>query len=99
MNEPCKRNACQCDHAEPCVQGWIFYTNRVVTQRVVRGKSYESVREYDSVRPCPTCDAERAQIIDTSKSSEEVSRRLQQRSQFKVAENYDIADAGRTRTL
>ena len=99
MNEPCKFQNCNCFHISPCEQGWIFYIHKETTQRTVKGVVYELTREYDSVRPCPTCDPERAQIFESSKSSEELAQRLQQRSQFKVAENYDKLQASKTRTL
>jgi uncharacterized Zn finger protein (UPF0148 family) len=54
---------------------------------------------YDGVQFCPTCDPERAHIQATSTSSEEMAERLRNRSQFKVAENYDNQEASKTRTL
>lgn len=99
MNEPCKKINCQCDHSDPCTQGWVFIRYTDTLKRVVRGVIYETTKEYDGVRPCPTCDPERAQIVDTSKTSEELTHKLQQRSQFKVAENYDKSEASKTRTL
>ena len=99
MNEPCLKSNCQCNHLSPCEQGWIFFRYRNVIERNVKGVVYKTENEYDGTRPCPTCDPERAQIFDSSKTPEELAQRLRERSHFKITETCDKNDASRTRTL
>jgi hypothetical protein len=94
----CLRPVCSCNHTD-CDRGWIFFRYKVVEERRWKGVSKMVEKEYDGTRPCPTCDPERAQIFDSSKSPEELAQRLRERSDFKVIENYDKADERRTRTL
>ncbi len=94
----CWKSACACNHRE-CDMGWIFFRYKVVEEKRANGVSRMVETEYDGTRPCPTCDPERAQIFDSSKSPEELAQRLRERSDFKVIENYDKADERRTRTL
>jgi hypothetical protein len=94
----CWREVCPCSH-ETCDYGWIAVRYKVIEEKRTKGVSNMIENEYDGVRPCPTCDPERAQIFESSKTSDELTQRLRQRSQFKVVENYDNSEASKTRTL
>lgn len=101
LDEPamkCPRDVCPCNHSG-CEMGWINFKYKVVQEKRANGVSTMVETEYDGTRPCPTCDPERAQIFESSKTSEELAQRLRQRSHFKVVENYDTAEASKTRTL
>lgn len=94
----CWKSVCACNHVD-CDMGWINFRYKVVEEKRANYVSTIIETEYNGTRPCPTCDPERAQIFDTSKSPEELAQRLRERSEFKVIENYDKADERRTRTL
>ena len=96
--EKCWRNNCICSH-EVCERGWVEVRFKVVQEKRFKNEIKFIESEYDGVKPCETCDPERAQLFASSTSSAELTTKLQQRSQFKVAENYDIAEASKTRTL
>jgi len=99
MDRKCNRISCQCTHTNGCVKGFlqVRYVDR---KKIMRdGVLTEIETWYDGVQFCPTCDPERAHIQATSTSSEEMAERLRNRSQFKVAENYDNQEASKTRTL
>ena len=96
----CPKEVCACNHLDPCEAGWVRVTQTEIQVRTLRDGSTKEIEQvYDSYTFCPTCDPERAHILATSKTSEERTRRLANRSQFKVAENYDRENASRTRTL
>jgi len=94
----CYRVNCVCSHKD-CEAGWIHERYIYQEEKRSNGQSNIVETEYDGVRPCPTCDPERAQIFATSKSSDELATRLRARSHFKVVENYDNQEATKTRTL
>jgi hypothetical protein len=94
----CYRVNCVCTHKE-CDAGWITESFIYQEEKRANGQSNMVSTEYAGVRPCPTCDPERAQIFATSKSPDELAIRLRARSHFKVAENYDNQEATKTRTL
>ena len=94
----CWRDVCACSH-ETCEYGWLNFRYKVIEEKRANGVSKMIETEYDGSSPCPTCDPERAQIFESSKTPEELAQRLRQRSQFKIVENYDISEASKTRTL
>ena len=90
MKEPCTK----------CVNGFISLEYKSVTTKKTREGNVINIENvYDGVAFCPTCEPERAQIQQSSKSNEEYWQRLRTRSQYKVAENYDLNEASKTRTL
>ena len=100
MTSSCNRSNCNCSHTFPCEQGWVYLTQTVKEVRTLRdGTTTEIEKVYDSVTFCPTCDPERAQILANATTPEQRDERLRSRSHFKVAENYDIQEKSRTRTL
>jgi hypothetical protein len=96
----CKKEFCPCDHTDPCDAGWIPVTQVEIVLKTLRDGTTKQIEQvYNSFTFCPTCDPERAHIVATSNSPEERNKRLASRSKYKVAENYDIENASRTRTL
>lgn len=96
----CKKINCLCSHTFPCEQGWIYLTETIIEIRNLRdGTKKEIEKVYNSVTFCPTCDPERAQILDTATTSDQRDEQLRSRSHFKVGENYDKQEQSRTRTL
>lgn len=53
----------------------------------------------EGVRPCPTCDPERANIFATAKNSRELHERLSARSTHNRKLAYEEAENSKTRTL
>ena len=84
----CKKIICNCTHTNGCVGGFIETRYRVVDTFIRNGEKVSIEKWYDGVRFCPTCDPERAYIQDTSKSSEELAERLQNRSTIKQTQTY-----------
>lgn len=80
--------------------GWIEfrYVNR--EERLQRdGTTVFTEREYDGVRPCPTCDPERAQIFENSANRDELQRRLMECSSHKKVDAVVEAERKKTRIL
>ena len=97
---PCKRANCLCEHKEPCAAGWITLRYKSIEEKKQRDGTVISIeREYDGVRPCPTCDPERAHVFDTSASDAELQERLKARSNLNRTAIQDNYEASRTRTL
>lgn len=95
----CKREGCLCEHTD-CDNGYIFTTYVTKTENKARdGKVIVVEKEYEGVLFCPQCDPERAHIQNTSSSSEEMARRLNERSPIKRAEIYEKQEANKTRIL
>ena len=95
----CKREGCKCSHAD-CDNGYIFTTYVTKTERKARnGEKIVVENEYEGVLFCPDCDPERAHIQSTSLSTEEMARRLNERSPIKRAEIYEKQEASKTRIL
>jgi guanylate kinase len=95
----CKREGCQCSHTD-CDNGYIFTTYVTKTERKARnGEKIVVENEYEGVLFCPDCDPERAHIQSTSSSTEEMARRLNERSPHKRAEIYEKQEASKTRIL
>ena len=95
----CKREGCKCEHIE-CDNGYIFTT--YVTKKENKARNGEIIvveMEYEGVLFCPQCDPQRAHIQSTSSSSEEMARRLNERSPIKRAEIYEKQEASKTRIL
>lgn len=101
MNENhCRRLSCICTHTDDCERGWIFVRYPVTTRhRDKEGTWHEKVRWYDGVRPCRTCDPERAAIFEAAKSSEELGEMLQNRSTYNRQKAYEEQEQNKTRTL
>lgn len=99
MDNHCMRNACKCKHVD-CVKGFIFTTYVTTKETRTREGEIKTIEtEYEGVLFCPTCDPERASIQRTSASPEEMRERLNNRSHFKVIENFEKEEASKTRTL
>ena len=81
---PCSMAGCRCTHREPCDRGWI----EVWQDDKLKG-----------VKPCPTCDPERAEIIMFSDSRIDMMRKLQDRSRSARRDAYEREEGERTRTL
>jgi guanylate kinase len=95
----CKREGCKCSHTD-CDNGYVFTTYVTKTERKARnGDKIVVESEYEGVLFCPDCDPERAHIQSTSSSSEEMARRLNERSPIKRAEIYEKQEASKTRIL
>lgn len=95
----CGRINCVCTHTEGCVKGFI-HTRYVDRKELIRNGEKKVVETwYDGVLFCPTCDPERAHIQNTSRSSEEMTQRLRERSSLKSSDYYDKEEASKTRTL
>jgi guanylate kinase len=95
----CKREGCKCSHTD-CDNGYIFTTYVTKTERKARnGEKIVVENEYEGVLFCPDCDPERAHIQSTSSSTEEMARRLNERSPIKRAEIYEKQEASKTRIL
>jgi guanylate kinase len=95
----CKREGCKCSHTD-CDNGYVFTTYVTKTERKARnGEKIVVETEYEGVLFCPDCDPERAHIQSTSSSSEEMARRLNERSPIKRAEIYEKQEASKTRIL
>lgn len=83
-----------------CDFGWIEYTYVIVEERTQRdGTRTSHQKEYSGVRPCPTCDPERAQIFENSESREELQRRLMERSSHKKVDAVIQQERNKTRIL
>jgi hypothetical protein len=97
--EHCGRINCICTHTNGCVKGFI--DTRYVDKKELIRKGEKIVVEtwYDGVLFCPTCDPERAYIQNTSRTSEEMTQRLRERSSFKQEETYKNNESSKTRTL
>ena len=95
----CGKVNCICTHKDGCVKGFIH--TRYADKRYINTPDGQKVVEtwYDGVLFCPTCDPERAHIQKTSRSSEELNQRLQERSSLKSNDHYDKEEASKTRTL
>lgn len=99
MFEHCGRINCICTHTGGCVKGFID-TRYVDRKEVIRNGEKKVVETwYDGVLFCPTCDPERAYIQNTSRTSEEMAKRLRERSSFKQEETYKNNESSKTRTL
>ena len=95
----CKNPECRCEHID-CDNGYIFTTYVSKTENKARnGEKIVVETEYEGVLFCPDCDPERAHIQSTSSSSEEMARRLNERSPIKRAEIYEKQEASKTRIL
>lgn len=96
---PCNRENCLCEHKD-CSVGWVEFRYKKIDEYKGRDGTV-SIKEtwYDAVRPCPTCDPERAHIFETSKSEKELQERLKERSAFLKTANQTDYEASRTRTL
>lgn len=95
----CGRINCVCTHTDGCVKGFI-YTRYVDRKELIKNGEKKVVETwYDGVLFCPTCDPERAHIQNTSRSSEEMTQRLRERSSLKSSDYYDKEEASKTRTL
>jgi guanylate kinase len=95
----CNREGCLCEHTD-CDNGYIFTTYVTKTERKARnGEEIVVETEYEGVLFCPQCDPQRAHIQSTSSSSEEMARRLNERSPIKRAEIYEKQEASKTRIL
>lgn len=95
----CGRVNCRCTHTEGCEKGYIWVRYLVKEEKNRKGEKIVVETWYDGVQFCSVCDPERAHIQKTSKSSEELSYRLGQRSKYKHAENYEQTESEKTRTL
>ena len=96
----CGRVNCRCTHDQGCVKGWIW---SVVKDRTVTkskdGVDNVVVTERDVVRPCATCDPERARIFQEVSSTWELGERLRARSNHNRQKEYDGSEQSKTRTL
>lgn len=100
MSISCGRANCLCEHKEPCSAGWIYHRYKVIDERNGRdGTIYTVETWYDGVRPCPTCDPERAHIFATSATKSELQERLKARSSMNHKAQQEDYEASRTRTL
>jgi len=95
----CGRTNCICTHNNGCEKGFIW--TRYADKKYIQTKEGQKVVEtwYEGVLFCPTCDPERAYIQKTSRSSEEMTQRLRERSSLKSSDYYDKEEASKTRTL
>jgi hypothetical protein len=95
----CGKVNCICTHNNGCEKGFIH--TRYSDKRYINTPDGQKVVEtwYDGVLFCPTCDPERAYIQKTSRSSEEMTQRLRERSSLKSNDYYDKEEASKTRTL
>lgn len=99
MANACKSPTCRCEHID-CDYGYIYVT--YVTEDIKKARNGEEIvvkNEYEGVKFCPQCDPQRAHIQSTSSSSEEMARRLNERSPIKRAEIYEKQEASKTRIL
>ena len=99
MSGKCFKDTCYCTHEAPCERGWIWIEEYVENKKVVKGNTIITSTKHTAVKPCPTCDPERSEIFRTSRSPEELHRRLQERSTFKRESAYESRESDRTRTL
>lgn len=81
---PCPRMGCRCTHLEPCDRGWV---------------TVEQDEKVKGVRPCPTCDPERAHLFANARSRTELQQQLQGRSRSARRDAYEREEGERTRTL
>lgn len=96
----CKRVNCICTHDGECEYGWIHFRYPETTRRIDRNGVWQSsVKWYDAVRPCPTCDPERASIFAKAKSTKELHQALQSRSTAQRQAAYQEQEFNKTRTL
>ena len=95
----CWKDTCFCTHESPCESGWIWIKETHKTKKNVKGKVIIIATENEAVIPCPTCDPERSEIFRTSRNTEELYRRLQERSSIKREAAYESREMDRTRTL
>lgn len=101
MNEPrCPRPNCICTHDGECEYGWINFRYPETTRRQDKqGVWHKTVKWYDAVRPCPTCDPERAVIFEKARTSRELQHLLQSRSVAQRQAAYQEQEFNKTRTL
>lgn len=95
----CYKTGCICTHTAPCEHGWIwvvYYEDKVTKHN---GQTKVRSERFEGVRPCPTCDPERARIFETAKNSRELAEMLQARSKFNRVKAYEESESSKTRTL
>lgn len=96
----CQNDQCRCTHQKPCEAGWIWEKGiNYVHGKTKDGQATIKESPFEGVRPCPTCDPDRDWIFNTSKSRDELMRRLQERSSHKQNQAYERGESERTRTL
>lgn len=81
MDTHCGRTGCDCTHQHPCDRGWIETTVERVRHATGRnGETILSTTVTPAVRPCPTCDPDRAETAMFAVDREDLGRRLRARS-------------------
>lgn len=95
----CYRSGCICTHTAPCEHGWIwveYYEDKVTKHN---GQTKVVAEKFEGVRPCPTCDPERARIFAIAKNRRELQEMLQARSKHNKVKAYEESESSKTRTL